>query len=69
MDQGPAALERALAIDEDDDTGMVEYGGLANVNGDGSRAEALFEQAFGKAPREFWHWVNAGGPSLGVRPR
>jgi hypothetical protein len=51
------------------DTGMVEYGALANLNRDRGKAERLFQQAFSKKPREFWHWVNAGGSYLGVKPR
>jgi hypothetical protein len=29
----------------------------------------LFERAFKKNPREFWHWVNVGGSYLGVKPQ
>jgi tetratricopeptide (TPR) repeat protein len=63
------ALDRAMAVDKNDDSGMVEYGALANVNKDRAKAETLFDQAFKKKPREFWHWVNAGGSYLGVRPQ
>jgi hypothetical protein len=52
-----------------DDSGMIEYGALANVNGDRAKAEALFEQAMNKKPRESWHWVTAGASYLGVRPQ
>lgn len=63
------AFDKALAMDKNDDTGMVEYGALANINKDRAKAEMLFEQAFKKKPREFWHWVNAGGSYLGVKPQ
>ena len=52
-----------------DDSGMIEYGGFANFNNDREKAEALFAKALRKNPREFWHWVNAGGSYLGVRPQ
>jgi len=68
-DKARMAFDKALAIDKNDDTGMVEYGALANVNQDRAKAEMLFEQAFKKNPREFWHWVNAGGSYLGVKPQ
>lgn len=44
-------------------------GGFANINNDRDKAEALFARAFRNNPREFWHWVNAGGSYLGVRPQ
>jgi tetratricopeptide (TPR) repeat protein len=66
-DKAQAALDKALALDTDDDTGMVEYGALAMLNKDREKAEALFTKALTKKPREFWHWVNAGGSYLGVK--
>jgi tetratricopeptide (TPR) repeat protein len=68
-DQAQVAFDRALAIDNGDDSGMIEYGGFANINKDRDKAEALFVKAFRKNPREFWHWVNVGGSYLGVRPQ
>ena len=68
-DKAAAAFEKALAKDTGDDTGMIEYGALANLNGDRAKAEALFEKAMKKNGREFWHWVNAGGSYLGVAPQ
>ena len=56
-------------MDKNDDSGMIEYGALANLNKDRAKAETLFDQAFKKSPREFWHWVGAGGSYLGVRPQ
>jgi tetratricopeptide (TPR) repeat protein len=63
------AFDKALALDKDDDTGMIEYGGLANINHDRAKAESLFARAIGQNSREFWHWVNAGGSYLGVKPQ
>ena len=63
------AFERALAGNAGDDSGALEFGALANVNGDRAKAEELFARAMKKNPREFWHWVNAGGSYLGVRPQ
>ena len=68
-DKAQAAFDKGLAMNKDDDSGMVEYGAVANVFKDRAKAESLFEQAFKKKPREFWHWVNAGGSYLGVRPQ
>jgi len=68
-DKAQVAFDRALTMDAGDDSGMVEYGALANVNKDRAKAEALFEKALKKNPREFWHWVGAGGSYLGVRPQ
>ena len=61
-----AAFDRALKMKARDDTGMIEYGGLANIHKDRAKAELLFIKALTKNPREFWHWVNAGGSYLGV---
>ncbi len=49
--------------------GMIEYGALANIHKDRVRAEMLIAKAMEKKPREFWHWVGAGGSNLGVRPQ
>jgi tetratricopeptide (TPR) repeat protein len=67
-DQASAAFDRALSLKPDDDSGMIEYGALANLNKDRDKAEALFDRAMKKNPREFWHWVGAGGSYLGVPP-
>ena len=68
-DKAQSAFDRALAMDKGDDSGMLEYGALANVRKDREKAEALFAQAFKKNPREFWHWVGAGASYLGVPPQ
>jgi len=68
-DKARTAFDRALAIDTDDDSGMIEYGALANVHDDRAIAEAQFDKAFRKNPREFWHWVGAGASYLDVRPQ
>jgi tetratricopeptide (TPR) repeat protein len=66
-DKAQQAFDRALTMNAGDDSGMIEYGALANVNRDRAKAEELFTKAFKKNPREFWHWVGAGGSYLGVR--
>jgi tetratricopeptide (TPR) repeat protein len=63
------AFDQALAMKPGDDSGMVEYGALANLNSDRDKAELLFERALKKNPREFWHWVTAGSSYFGVRPQ
>jgi tetratricopeptide (TPR) repeat protein len=68
-EKAKAAFEKALAADPGDDSGALEYGALANVNGDRAKAEELFARSMKKKPREFWHWVNAGGSYLGVKPQ
>jgi tetratricopeptide (TPR) repeat protein len=68
-DKAQAAFDKAFPATSDDDTGLVEYGALANLNKDRARAEALFNRALKKNPGEFWHWVNVGGSYLGVRPQ
>ena len=68
-DKAQAAFDKAFPATSDDDTGLVEYGALANLNKDRARAEALFNRAMKKNPGEFWHWVNVGGSYLGVRPQ
>jgi hypothetical protein len=63
------AFDRALGLDPNDDSGMLEYAALANVHKDRVKAEMLIAKAMAKKPREFWHWVGAGGSYLGVRPQ
>jgi hypothetical protein len=60
---------KAVAMNADDDSGSIEYGAFANVNDDRTKAEGLFRTAMQKKPKEFWHWVNAGGSYLGVKPQ
>jgi len=68
-DKAQLAFDKAFPPNSDDDTGLVEYGVLANLNKDRAKAEALFNRAMKKNPEEFWHWVNIGGSYLGVRPQ
>ncbi len=68
-DKAQDAFDHALALDKDDDSGMIEYGALANLHHDRAKAEDLFARAMKKNGREFWHWVNAGGSYLGVKPQ
>jgi Flp pilus assembly protein TadD len=64
-----AAFERSIKMKPSDDSGRLEYGAWAILNKDQARAEPLMVEAFRKNPREFWHWVTAGGAYLGVRPQ
>lgn len=68
-DKALAAFEKFLAKDPGDDSGILEYGALANVNKDRAKAEELIARAMKENPREFWHWVGAGASYLGVRPQ
>jgi tetratricopeptide (TPR) repeat protein len=63
------AFDKAIAMNADDDTGTIEYGAYALLNNDRAKAEGLFRIALQKKPKEFWHWVNAGGSYLGVKPQ
>ena len=36
---------------------------------DRGKAEGMFRMVLQKKPKEFWHWVNAGGSYLGVKPQ
>ncbi len=63
------AFDKAMARNADDDSGSIEYGAFANLNNDRAKAEGLFRTAIQKKPKEFWHWVNAGGSYLGVKPQ
>jgi len=68
-DKARATFDKAIAMNADDDTGAVEFGAFANLNGDRTKAEILFRTSMQKKPKEFWHWVNAGGSYLGVKPQ
>jgi tetratricopeptide (TPR) repeat protein len=63
------AFDKAMAMNADDDSGGLEYGAFANLNNDRAKAEGLFRTAMQKKPKEFWHWVGAGGSYLGVKPQ
>jgi tetratricopeptide (TPR) repeat protein len=68
-DKAKPAFDKAMAMNADDDSGAVEYGVFANLNNDRTTAEVLFRTSMQKKPKEFWHWVNAGGSYLGVKPQ
>jgi tetratricopeptide (TPR) repeat protein len=68
-DKARTAFDKAMAMNADDDSGAIEYGAFALLNNDRSKAEGLFRTAMQKKPKEFWHWVNAGGAYLGVKPQ
>ena len=68
-DKARSAFDKAMAMNADDDTGALEYGAWSNLNGDRTKAEILFRTSMQKKPKEFWHWVNAGGSYLGVKPQ
>jgi tetratricopeptide (TPR) repeat protein len=67
-DKAQIAFDKALAMSPSDDSAMIEYGALANVYNDRGKAEVWFAKGMKRNPREFWHWVAAGGSYLGVRP-
>jgi tetratricopeptide (TPR) repeat protein len=68
-DTARTIFDKAIAMNAEDDSGAVEYGAFANLNGDRTKAEILFRTSMQKKPKEFWHWVNAGGSYLGVKPQ
>ena len=59
--------DKAMAMNADDDSAASVA--FANLNNDRAKAEGLFRTAMQKKPKEFWHWVNAGGWYLGVKPQ
>jgi len=61
-------FERAVAMDKDDDTGMLKVGCWFNLNGERARAEELFDVAFAKSPDSAWNYILAGGSFAGVEP-
>ena len=63
------AFDKAIAMNADDDSGTIEYAAYCLLNNDRAKAEGLFRTAMQKKPKEFWHWVNAGGAYLGVKPQ
>ena len=64
------AFDKAMAMNAEDDSGAIEYGAFANVNNDRTKAEGAVPDGIPRRSRsEFWHWVNAGGSSLGVKPQ
>ena len=40
-----------------------------DLNNDRAKAEGLFRRRCRRSRSEFWHWVNAGGAYLGVKPQ
>jgi len=65
-----AAYDKVIANDPGDDTTAIEYAGEMNVHKERAKAEALFAKTMsGKKASELWHFVNAGGSYLGVRPQ
>ena len=61
-------FERAIAMDKEDDTGMLKIGCWFNVNGDRARAEQLFDSAFAHSPDAVWHHILAAGSYVGIEP-
>ena len=61
-------FERAIAMDKEDDTGMLKIGCWFNVNGDRARAEELFDSAFAHSPDAVWHHILAAGSYVGIEP-
>ena len=61
-------FERAIAMDPDDDTGILKAACWYNLNGERERAEELFGLAFGKSPDHAGHYMLAAGSYVGVEP-
>jgi tetratricopeptide (TPR) repeat protein len=61
-------FERAIAMDLDDDTGILKAACWYNLNGERERAEELFGLAFGKSPDHAGHYMLAAGSYVGVEP-
>ena len=61
-------FERAIAMDLDDDTGIMKAACWFNINRERARAEELFRIALAKNPDETWHYILAGASYEGVAP-
>jgi tetratricopeptide (TPR) repeat protein len=61
-------FEKAMAMDEGDDSGILKVGCWYNLNGDRKRAEELFGKAFAKNPDEVWHYILSSASYAGVEP-
>jgi thioredoxin-like negative regulator of GroEL len=68
-DKAKVAFEKVLAMEPDDDTTAIELAGFANVHKDRATADAQFIKVMTKSKSDFWHFVNAGGSYLGVKPQ
>jgi tetratricopeptide (TPR) repeat protein len=61
-------FERAIAMDLEDDTGILKAACWFNLNGERQRAEELFGIALGKSPDDVWHYILSAGSYVGVAP-
>jgi thioredoxin-like negative regulator of GroEL len=68
-DKAKLAFEKVLAMEPDDDTTAIEFAGFANIQKDRATADAQFIKVMTKSKSDFWHFVNAGGSYLGVKPQ
>lgn len=67
-DKAKPLFEKAIAMDAEDDSGILKAACWFNVNGDRARAEELFRMAFAHAPDHAWHYILASGSYRGVDP-
>lgn len=69
MDKAVSAMQKALALDEKDETYQTEMGAILNLKGDRAKAEELFGKSFKSKPEEVWNTINAAGSYVGVVPQ
>jgi tetratricopeptide (TPR) repeat protein len=67
-DKAKPVFEKAIAMDPNDDSGILKAACWFNLNGDRARAEELFGRALGKSPDDVWHYILSAGSFVGVEP-
>ena len=67
-DKARDAFDRALALDPGDDSGMIEYGALANIHKDRVRAEMLIAKAMERTRASFGTGSALVAPTSGCGP-
>lgn len=66
-DKAGPLFERAIAMDPENDKGMIEAGCWFNMFGNRERAEQLFDRAFAMSNNDEWFYINVAGSYVGVQ--
>jgi|SRR5262245_44269267 len=68
-DKAATAMQKAVALDPQDESCLAELGAILVLKGDRAQAESQFDKSFKLKPDEFWNTINAAGSYVGVRPQ